>query len=200
MGGRGGSQELAASTGRATGSTARFGGFFERDFAVGEASSDGLDFTRVFALGGWQGDSAGDDDAGEIVLRGEGHHHGGEAFVAGGDADDPFASWQRSDQTFQHDGGVVAIGEAIHHADGPLRAAIAGIANVRCERQGFESIEFFGGGSHEQADFVVAGVIAQGNRLAVFAANPALGAEDQVLVSQQLPGVPAHAGVLGEPE
>ena len=54
--------------------------------------------------------------------------------------------------------------------------------------------------AHEQADFPVAGVIAERERRAVRLAHAALRAEDQRLGPLQLGRLPAHADVLRPPE
>ena len=55
-------------------------------------------------------------------------------------------------------------------------------------------------GLHEQADLPVAGVIAERDRRAVRRADAALRAEDEELRAAELARVPAHAGVLRQPE
>ncbi len=127
LGGGGGAEELTAAAGGGAGAAAQFGGFLQGEGALGEADADGLDFAGVFAVFGWEGDAAGDEDGGEIAASGEGHHHGGEAFVAGGDAHDAAAAREGADEAAEDDGGVVAVGEGIHHAGGALGAAVAGI-------------------------------------------------------------------------
>ena len=61
-------------------------------------------------------------------------------------------------------------------------------------------MQLLGGRLHEQADFPVAGVIPERDGPAVGGADAALGAEHQELRPAQLARVPAHAGVLGQPE
>ena len=55
-------------------------------------------------------------------------------------------------------------------------------------------------GAHQQAHFPVAGVVAQCQGLAVLGTQSALGAEDEILRSGDLGGIPAHAGVLRQAE
>ena len=55
------------------------------------------------------------------------------------------------------------------------------------EGDGAERFEFLGRGVHEQADFPVAGVIAQRDGRAVGGANAAVGAEDQELLARRAP-------------
>ena len=60
--------------------------------------------------------------------------------------------------------------------------------------------KFLGRRVHEQADFPVAGVIAQRDGRAVGRADAAVGAEDQELLAAERGRVPAHAGILGPAE
>ena len=53
---------------------------------------------------------------------------------------------------------------------------------------------------HEQADFPMAGVIAERDRFAVRRAQSALRAEDEKLFAPDFGGIPAHAGVLRQAE
>ena len=46
------------------------------------------------------------------------------------------ARGQRADQAAEHGGGVVAIGQAVEHAGGALRAAVAGVGAERGEGNG----------------------------------------------------------------
>ena len=62
LAGRRGAQELAAAARGGAGLAAQVGGFFDRDLAMGKADADGLNFARVFAFGGRQGDAAGDEN------------------------------------------------------------------------------------------------------------------------------------------
>ena len=61
-------------------------------------------------------------------------------------------------------------------------------------------LELLGGGVHQQADFPVAGVIAERDRGAIGGADAAVGAEDEELLAAERGGIPAHAGVLGPAE
>ena len=115
--GRGGAEELAAAAGAGAGAAAQFGGLLERDLAVGEAGADGLDLAGVLALLGRQRDAAGDEDAGQVASS----RPGPSSWRAG-----PCRRWrrrarpsrrgQRADQPAEDDGGVVAVGQAVHHA------------------------------------------------------------------------------------
>src|SRR5437660_7542451 len=80
-------------------------------------------------------------------------------------------------RTPEHLGGVVTIGEAVHHADGALRAAVARIRAVRGEREAFERAQLFGRRLHQQADLRVTGVIAESARMAIRGAVTTLGVE-----------------------
>src|SRR5689334_15243325 len=61
-------------------------------------------------------------------------------------------------------------------------------------------MQLLGSGLHEQADFPVAGVIAQRDGRAVVSAEPAGGAEQEELAAIQFIGPPAHADVLAPAE
>ena len=143
--GGGGAEELAASAGGGAGAAADLGGVFEGDLGLGVTGSDGLDFTCVFAFVGEQGDTAGDEDAGHGSGGGEGHHHGGQALVAGGDAEDAFARGERAHEAAEDDCGVVAIGERIEHAVGALGSAVAWVGDGSGEGGCAMIAEFAGG-------------------------------------------------------
>ena len=76
----------------------------------------------------------------------------------------PRARRQRTNQPAQHHGRIVAIRQAIHHADGALRAAVARIGAEAGERHAAEPSNLLGRRLHEQPDFPMAGVIAQSDR------------------------------------
>ena len=200
MRGGGGAQELTASAGGGAGPAAEFGSLFDADLAVGESRADGLDAAGVFALVGEESHAAGDQHAGEIVHGGERHHHGGQSFIAGGDADHAAARGEGADQAAEDGGGVVAVGEAVEHAWSALGAAVAGVGAIGGEGDGAGGFEFARGGFHEQADFPVAGVVAEGDGRAVGGADAAVGGEDEKFLGVDLRRVPAHAGVLGPAE
>ena len=167
---------------------------------MSESGSDGLHLSGVLAVVDRKGDSSGDDDRRQMVVGGQGDHHRRQSFVAGGYSQDTATGRQGTDQTVEHHGGVVAIGQAVHHGRGALGAAVAGIADERSERDGFVSVEFASGRLHQQADFPVPGVITQRDGLAVLGTDSALGAQDEVLRAGQLFGGPAHSGILGHAE
>ena len=149
---------------------------------------------------GRQRDAAGHQHAWELSHPGQGHHHRGQTLVARGNSHHPAAPRERPDQPPKHDGGVVAVGQAVHHPGSALRAAIAWVGAEAREGQAAKTFDFPGGGLHEQTDFPVTGVIAQGDRFAVIGAESAGGAEDEEFLATQLSGIPAHAGVLREAE
>jgi hypothetical protein len=74
---------------------------------------------------------------------------------------------QRADQAPQDDGGVVAVGEAVHHARRALRAPVARVGAEAGERDGAAEPQLLGRRLHEQAHLPVASVIAEGERRAV---------------------------------
>ena len=137
--------------GDGAGPAAQLGGLLQGDLAVGEAGADGLDLAGVLAVGGRQRHAAGHEDAGQVALAGQGHHHGRQALVAGGHAQHAAAGGQRADQAAQHDGGVVAVGQAVHHARRALGAAVARVGDEAGEGDGAQPAEFLGGRLHEQA-------------------------------------------------
>ena len=108
----------------------------------------------------------------------------------------PRSRRQRADQPPQDHRGVVAIGQAVHHAGGALRAAVAGIGAEAGEGDAAERLQLVRRRLHEQADFPVAGVIAERDGRAVGVADAAGRAEDQELAAAQFGRLPAHADVL----
>ena len=141
-------QELASAAGRSASAASRCSRFFQRDFTVGKPCPDGLHFPRVFACRGGKRHSARNNYARQVVLRRQGHHHRGQTLVACRHANDTSAGGQRPDQSLQYDCGIVAKRQAVHHADGPLRPAVAGVADVGGKRQRFLPIQFLGRRSH----------------------------------------------------
>ncbi len=165
-----------------------------------EARPDGLHGARVLPLPGRQRDAARDQHARQVAERGQRHGHGGQALVAGRDAQHPAPRGQRARETPQHDGRVVAVGEAVHHARGALGAAVARIGAEARERQPAQRGDLLRGRLHQQPDLPVPGVIAERHRPAVGGADTALRGEHQVLRPAQLARVPPHARVLGHAE
>ena len=92
--------------------------------------------------------------------------------------------------------GVVAIGQGIEHSGCALAAAVARVGAIGGERDGAEGFQFLGGGVHQQADFPMTGVIAQGDRSAIGRADAAVGTEDEELLPAERCRVPPHAGIL----
>ena len=122
-------QKLTSTARRAAGTAAHGGRILEADEPVGEARPDGLNLAGIFSIAGWQGYAAGNNDRGKITAAGQGHHHGGQALVAGRHTHDAFAGGQAARQTAQHHGSVVAVRQAVHHACGALGAAVARIGH-----------------------------------------------------------------------
>ena len=127
-------------------------------------------------------------------------HHRGQAFVACCDAERAAPGGQRTDQTAEYGRRVVAIRQAVEHRVGALRTAIAGIGAIARERNRARLFEFVRRGFHQQADFPVAGVIAQCDGGAVGGADSAVRRENQELFAAERRGIPAHAGVLAQAE
>ena len=200
LGGRCSAEELAAAAGRSAGAAAQFGGLFHCDFAVGEAGADGLYFAGVLAVAGGKGYAAGHDHNRQFALRREGDHHRRQTLVASADAHDPLSCRQRPDQAAQDDGGVVSVGQRVHHPGRALRTAITGVGHEAGKRHHSQLFEPRGRGLHQQADLPVAGMVAESDRRAVRRADAALCAENEELGIAQAAGAPAHAGVLREAE
>ena len=89
----------------------------------------------------------------------------------------------------KHHGGVVAVGQAVHHAGRALRAAVAGVGAEAGEGDAADALELLGRRLHQQADLPVAGVVAERDRRAVGGADAAGGAENQEFAAD-----PAAAG------
>ena len=200
LGGRGRAEELAAAAGRGAGATAQFGRLFHGDFAVGEAGADGLHFAGVFAAAGGKGHAAGHDHNRQFALRRECDHHRRQALIASCDAHYTLSCRQRTDQAAQDDGGVVSVGQRVHHPSRALRTSITGVGDETGEGHHAELFEPCGRRFHQQADLPVAGMVAESDGRAVRGADAALRAEDEELGIAQAAGAPAHAGVLREAE
>ena len=112
----------------------------------------------------------------------------------------PRRSRQAAHEAAQHERGVVAVGERVEHARRALGAPVARVGDVGGERQPAEPVELLGRLAHEQADLPVARVVAERDRRAVVGPHAAQGREDEELVAPDLGRLPAHAGVLGQPE
>ena len=72
LGGGGSAKELTATAGGATGPAAEGGGLLERQFALGEARSDGLHFAGVFAISRGQRDATRYEDCGQVGCASQG--------------------------------------------------------------------------------------------------------------------------------
>ncbi len=193
-------QELAAPARRGAGPAGQLGGFFQADQPVGKARADRLHLAGVLAFLGQQGHPARHDHPRQLVLGGDGDHHRRQALVAGGHAHHPAPRGQRAHQAAQHHGGVVAVRQAVHHAGGALGAPVARVADVAGEGRRPQAGEFLGSGLHQPAHLPMPGVVAQGDGRAVRGADPAQRAQDQEFFRQQARRLPAHGGILGQPE
>jgi hypothetical protein len=131
---------------------------------------------------------------------GQREHRRRQPFVAGCDPDDTGRRRQRPNQSTHHDGGIVAIGQAVEHAGRALGPSVAGVAAVDRKRDRAAFAKAACRLADEQADFPVTGVVSERQRLAVIGAQPAECADDDVLLALQRTGIPPHADVLGESE
>ena len=122
-------EKLAAAARRRARAAAELGGLLERELAVRVARADRLHRAGVDAVGRRQRDAARARPRREIARSRERHQHRGQPLVAGADADDPASRRQRADQPPQHDGGIVPVRQAVHHARRPLCAAVAGVGD-----------------------------------------------------------------------
>jgi hypothetical protein len=193
-------QELAPTTGTAASPAAKLGGRRQSYFAVRIACAERLHSAGILGPFGRQSYSTRNEHAGQVDHAGQGQHHRRQSLIAGGHAQDAAPAWKGADEPAQHDGGVVAIGQTVEHARGPLRASIAGIGATAGKWDGSQAFQFFRRRPHEKSDFPMTGVIAQGNRTAIVGAQTARGAEDQELRTEHFARRPAHAGVLRQPE
>jgi len=193
--GPGGAEELAAAAGGCAGAAARLRGVLETHLAGRVAHADGLDRAVVLAVGGAQCGAAGHQD-GRVVVHGrQRDHHRGQSLVAGGDAHDRAAGRQRTDQAAHHDGGVIAVGQRVEHADSALGAAVAGIGDIGGVRQCALGGHFAGGFVDQLGQLVVAGVQAQCDRVVVGIGGAAGGADDHHRIAVDVVRVPAHADI-----
>ena len=138
--------------------------------------------------------------AGVFPDRCQSHHHRGQALIAGGNADDAFAGRQRTDETTQHDGGIVAKRQRIQHAGGALRAAIAGISASAGKGNGAHAFQLARCFRHQQSHFPVSRVEAECDGFTVCGAQATVRAEDEKLGIEKSCRVPTHAGTLGQTE
>ncbi len=196
----GGTEELAAAAGAAASAAAQFRRLGQRQLAVGVARPDRLDLAGVFPVARRQRHSPGDQHTGKMLRARQGHHHRGQALVARGDAQHTLPPRQRADQPAEDDGRVVAIRQAVHHAGRALGAAVAWVGDHPGERHDVEPAQLFGRLADQEADLPVAGVITQGDRLAVGTAHAPLRAQDEIGIAGDLARRPAHARILRQAE
>ena len=95
---------------------------------------------------------------------------------------------------------VVAARQAVEHAGGALRAAVAGVGAIGREGDGAQRLELPRSRFHHQADLPVPGVIAQRDGRARAVADTAMRAENQDFLAAQRARVPSHAGILAPSE
>ena len=163
---------------------------------MGEARADRLHCASVLRALGRQGHAAGHDNAGQVAAAGQGDHRGRQPLVAGGHAQYAIARRQGADHAPHHQGGVIAISQAVHHAARALRAPVAGVGAINGEGNrvlGADGLRRF---FDEQADLPMSGVIPKRDRAAVFGAQAAFGADDHILLAVDLFGMPAHGHIL----
>src|SRR6185312_11530751 len=122
-----GSQELAAPAWRCTSSAAHVLRILERDLLLCEAGSDGLYLACVLAAFGQQRDSSGYEHSGVFAGGCQCHHHGRQALVARGYAENTLARWQGSHEPSQYHCSIIAERKRIHHARSALGSSVAGI-------------------------------------------------------------------------
>ena len=161
-----------------------------------EARAHRLHLGEVFSVLGEQGHPAGDEDSGQMAVSSQGHHHGGQALVAGCHSHHAPGGGQGAGEAPQNDGSVIAIGQGIEHAGGALRAAVAGIAAEDREGDCAVGLEDTGGLFHEKGHFPVPGMQAECDGGAVRIADASRGGEHEELGTAQLGGIPSHPGVL----
>ena len=200
LGGGRGAQELAAAAGAAARPAAHGLGVLQADQAVRETRADGLYQAGVLGIGRRQGDAAGHDDARLGAQAGHRQQHGRQPLVAGGHPQHAAAGRQRARQAAHHQGGVVAVRQAVEHARRALSAAVARVGTERRERDAATVAQGVGGGLHQQPYFPVAGVQAERDRRSVRSSDPALRAEDHERRPRGLLGAPAHGHVVGQSE
>ena len=193
-------EELAAPARGRTGAAAEIGGILQRNLIVHVAHANRLDARGILAFHRQQRDAARDEHAGQVVHAGQRHHHRRQPFIAGRDAEHTASGRQRSDQPAEHRRRVVAIGQAVEHRRRALRPSVARIGAGAGERDRARCLELTRRRFHQQADFPVSGVIPEGDRRAVWRANPAVRRENQELAAGHGRRFPAHARVLAPAE
>ncbi len=198
--GCGGAEELTPAAGTGTGPAAELRRLVERHEPVREARAERLGGGGVLSVAGRQRHSSRDHGAGQVAERGERHRHRGQALVARADGDHAAPRGQAPHQPTEDQRRVVPVRERVEHPGRALGATVAGVGDVRGERKRAEPVELERRLADEQRDLPVAGVVAERDRAPVVRAQPSVGGEDQERVAGGLRRVPAHAGVLGQPE
>jgi hypothetical protein len=148
---------------------------------VRKPRADGLDLARVLGILGQQRDAARDQDAGQIVHGGERHHHRGQALIAGRDTHHAFPGGQRTDEPAENHCRIVTIRQGIEHAGSPLAPAVTGVGTVAGKRDRAQRFQLPSRRFHEQADFPMAAVVAERDRLAVGGTQAAVRGKQQDL-------------------
>ena len=193
-------QKLTAAAGCRAGAATQIRCLIQRELTVREPYADGLNARGIFTNGRQQRYTAWDQHAREIATACQRHHHRREPFVARGDAQDAAPSRKRTDESAENAGGVVAIREAVEHRRRALRAAITWVGAHGGKRDGARVLENAGSRLHQQADFPVSRVIAEGDRGTVGRADAAVRRQNQELLAAQRRRHPTHPGVLASAE
>ena len=193
-------EELAAPARGRTGAAAEIGGILQRDLTMHVAHANRLDARGVLSFYRQKRDAAWHEHARQVVHAGQRHHHRRQAFIAGRDAEHTASGRQRSDQPAEHRRRIIAIGQAVEHRRRALRPSVARIGAGAGERDRASCLELTRRCFHQKADFPVPGVITEGNRRAVWRANPAVRRENQELAAGHGRRFPAHARVLAPAE
>ena len=121
----------------------------------------------------------------------------GKTFVTGGDAEHSGAQRQRTRQPAKHDRGIIAIGQAVEHADRSLRAAVARVGAKPGEWNGLQAAKFFGRRlrpanrfPNDRCDSRAQSASPSGAR------SPPCVLRMRNCLRPSFGGIPAHAGVL----
>ena len=196
LGGGGGAEKLAATTRRGARAATEIRGLGQGELTMAVAGANRLHGAGIFAHLRRQGDTTRHEHAGEVAEAGDGHQHCGQPFVAGGDAQHALATGQRAGQPAEDGRGIVAVRQTVKHPRGALRATITGVRAEGSEGNRAKGSQPLRSGLHEEADFPVAGVIAQGQRAAVGQPDPSLGGKNEKLPVGCAVGGPAHPRIL----
>ena len=106
----GGAQELAAAARAGAGPAAELGGLLQASARRGRSGRRSTgSCRRPRPRAGGSVTPPGTSTHGRCFEPGQGHHHGRQSLVAGGDAEHALAAGQRADQAAEDDGRVVAI-------------------------------------------------------------------------------------------